>query len=311
MDDAIRRRLALPLALCSVLVLTPALAAQSQAVREVVLQPALSGHVLLPVTIDGTGPHTFLLDTGATHTAIAQPVAESLGFESLWDRFGDVQALTTRFQAERFQLRDVQIAEGIAPIDLHGVVIPVSPDQPAPVAGLLGADAIVGQRYTLDFAGLQLRFDDPPIEHVDGEIDAAGLLLGTATVRGAHNVRVMLDSGSAQTIVNPRLERRVRSRGMVVRMSVGGIDGRVGGIDGRVEEDARRAVLRDLQLGGLCIEAVGALEADLDIFSALGWTGEPAMVIGMDILQFARIDVDRETGVFQVQGGIDEVSCAR
>ena len=121
---------------------------------------------------------------------------------------------------------------------------------------------------------------------------------------GARSVRVMFDSGTARTLVNPRLQRRVTNRGMVVRMNVGGIDG-------RVEEEAQPVILRDLQVGGLCFEAIQVLEADLDIFSALGWESEPAMVIGMDVLQFARIDVDRERGIIQVEGGIEEVRCER
>lgn len=278
---------------------------------ELQLQRANSGHVLLPVTIDGDGPFTFLLDTGATHTAIAAPLAEQFGFVSAWALYGDVQALTTRFEAERFALEDVRLA-GQDPMDLVSVVIPVEEGQPIPVSGLLGADAIAASRYDIDFGAGRLTLDAHPARHADGQVADSGLLVGTAGLRrGVHRIHVMLDSGSARTLVNRRLQRQVSNRTMVVRM--GGTGSRIGGIDGNEQEEARPVILRHLQIGGLCIPAVAALEADLDIFRALGWEHQPAMVIGMDVLQHARVRVDRETGTYEIDASAasDALACER
>ena len=51
------------------------------------------------------------------------------------------------------------------------------------------------------------------------------------------------------------------------------------------------------------------LNADLDIFEHLGWENEPAIVLGMDLLQYADITVDRETGSFQIDAAVPDYAC--
>jgi len=294
-------------ALAAGALMTAALAVPGEAApaQEIVLERTPSGHLLLPVTIEGDGPFPFILDTGASHTAIAASVAERFGFQSRWDHVDDVQALTTRFEAERFALEALQF-DGQAPVDLTSVIIPVEEGQPVPVAGLLGADAIMAQRYTLDFAGGRLALDAPPASRADGRIDPAGLLVGEAgMLRATRPVHVMLDSGSARTIANLPLDRLVGSRHMIMRSMT------VGGIDGREIEEASLLAIRQFELGGLCFPALRVLQSDLDIFRHLGWEREPAMVIGMDLLQYAEITVDRETGTFQIDAAMPDYACDR
>lgn len=298
-------RLAMAVSACALLATVLAVPGEAAPAQEIALERAPSGHLLLPVTIEGDGPFPFILDTGASHTAIAASVAERFGFQSRWDHVDDVQALTTRFQAERFALEDLQF-DGQPPIDLTSVIIPVEAGQPVPVAGLLGADAILADRYTLDFAGGRLSLDSAPAGRSDGRIDPAGLLVGEAgMLRASRPVRVMLDSGSARTIANLPLDRLVGSRHMVMRSMT------VGGIDGREIEEASLLSIRRFELGGLCFPGLRVLQSDLDIFRHLGWEREPAMVIGMDLLQYAEITVDRETGSFQIEAAVSEYACDR
>ena len=275
----------------------PALAAD----EAIPLQHNPSGHLTLPVTIDGSGPFIFLFDTGASHTAIAQPV-ESLGFQSQWRELNDVQSLTTRFEAERFYIEGVDFSAQ-PPINLNAVVIPVSDEASNPVAGLLGADAILSPRYTIDFTEGEVRLQTGPVTRADGQVTDIGLLTGMArTYRGIGEIRVMLDSGSAYSIVNPRFGQRIRQR-------YGGIRFNINGVDNDVENEGRSVQVRALRIGGLCVGSIPALEADLDIFRALDWGGEPAMIIGMDILQFATVSVDRQSGHFQIDSTAPELAC--
>ena len=272
----------------------------------VTLLRAPSGHLIIEVEIGANGPYTFLLDTGASNTAIAQPVAEELGFDSVWENYGDVQSLTTRFSAERFALQDFRFAD-LAPISLNSVVIPVDRSQPHPVAGLLGADALPATRYQLNFSEATLTLDSAAPEHADGWVNPQNLLLGEAEVRRAMTgVRVLIDSGSARTLVNERLRNQIQNHG-------GGITYNINGVEGRLQDEtmvrAKSVVLRNLQLGGLCLNSVVALQADLDIFEALDWSRMPAMVIGMDVLQFATITVDRDTGVFEISAAETRDAC--
>lgn len=61
---------------------TPSAASNGQGITvpvKVVKGPNGATEVLLPVTIDGQGPFTFLLDTGASSSVIDTPVAQRLG----------------------------------------------------------------------------------------------------------------------------------------------------------------------------------------------------------------------------------------
>lgn len=300
--DSLRNLLLSGLAAATALCAGPATASPQQ---DIELQRASSGHLVLPVSIGGTGPFIFILDTGASHTAIASSVAQRFGFVPLSQRYDDVQTLTTRFEAERFPLYSLQFGDQ-APIDIDSVIIPVEEGQPAPVAGLLGADAIAARRYVLDFGNGRLEFSPEPLRHADGTIDAAGLLIGNASMlRTSRPVRVMLDSGSARTIANIPLDRMVGNRHMVMRSMT------VGGIDGREVEEASLTTIRQFQLGELCFPALRVLHSDLDIFRHLGWDDEPALIVGMDLLRYARVSVDRTSGSVQIDAATGEFACDR
>jgi len=270
----------------------------------VIMERAPSGHFLLPVHINNGGPYTFLFDTGASHTAIAQPVAESLGFQSVWTRTGDVQSLTTRFEAERFALDRLQFSQ-TGPVQINSVVIPAPEDSDNPVVGLLGADAITSDQYSVDFSTGTLRLYGTSLEYADGSVNALGLLLSDASVRrGISHINVIIDSGSARSIVNERLARYMRQRSHTVRFNINGVDD-------HIDMDAAPVTIRRFVIGGLCMNRFVALQADLDVFDSLGWIHEPAIVLGMDVLQYTNIQVDRETGRVQIDAAGDGTDCRR
>ncbi|MEE2566001.1 aspartyl protease family protein [Hyphobacterium marinum] len=288
------------LAMLTALAAPPALAEGER----LVMDRAPSGHFLVPVTINDTGPYTFIFDTGASHTAIAQPIAEALGFVSQWERTGDVQSLTTRFEAERFPLRRFEFAP-TGPLGLDAVVVPTDPDEPRPVAGLLGADAITSLRYAVDFSTGTLTYDADAAAHADGRVNPIGLLLAEARLlRGISHINVIIDSGSARSIVNPEMARNVRQRSNLIRYNINGVDD-------DIDMEAAPVAIRRFQIGGLCLDSVIALQADLDVFHALGWNTEPAIVLGMDVLQHASVTVDREAGIVQIDAAGDGIACSR
>ena len=262
-----------------------------------------SGHFTLEVTIGASDALTFVIDTGASHTAIAQPIAEELGFVSQWVELDDVQALTTRFEAERFMLNDLRIP-GLEPTNLNSVVVPVAPETPTVIAGLLGADALPAQRYSLDFSRSELVIDVPAPEHGDAIYNRSRRLI-FAKARlgsGSRRIDVLIDSGSARTLINSELGRNVRNRTIGVSFSVGGVSS-----DDPVQ--MQEAPLRRLQIGGMCVQRVSTLENDLDIFETLGWEHSPAMVVGLDILQYAKIIVDRQSGEVEISPADPQHDC--
>lgn len=281
-----------------------ALTGTAAAQTHVQLERAASGHMLLPVTLEDSEPRTFILDTGASHTAIAQTVAEEIGFVSQWQTFDLVQSLNARFDAERYQIDQLRVP-GLDPVSVYSVIIPVPADHPLPVAGLLGADAIDADRYEIDFDALQLILDSEAARHPDGQIERRGLLIGEARLRRrSAPVHVIIDTGSSHTLINRQLRRHLFDAGVQFNINVA-----VTGIEDAEGEDARPVLIRQLQIGGLCVEQAPALQSDLDVFDALGWGDEPAMILGMDTLRHARIRVDRTAGVFEISGTTEETRC--
>lgn len=302
------------LALASLTLMPPSLAQttsiqaapiQTAPIQTIVpLERAPSGHLLLPVTLNGGEPQTFILDTGASNTAIAQPIAETTGFVSQWQSYDLVQSLNDRFDAERYVI-DQLVMTGVDPVSVNSVIIPVPADHPLPVAGLLGADAIRSDRYEIDFEGASLILDSRAAEHSDGRIEPRGLLIGQAQLRRrSAPVHVIIDTGSSHTLINRELRRHLFDAGVQFNVNV-----RVTGIEDGDGEEAAPVLLRQLQIGGLCVDRAPALQSDLDVFDAMGWANEPAMVIGMDTLRHARLRIDREAGVFEISGMTDETRC--
>lgn len=269
------------------------------------LEPIGAGYLTLPVMIDGQGPYRFVFDTGASHTAIAEPVATALGFVSVWSDYDDIQSLTRVFTAERFELSRMQIGD-LDPIDINAVVVPVAPENPLVIAGLIGSDAIGPQGYQIDFARGVLDLDLHEARFADGLYDPERrLLYGAARIAGQREpVRVFIDSGSPYTIVNQAFRESPR-RGAGVNMRYG-----IFGVDDEEEEDGVDArPLRRVQFGGVCWGVATAIKAELDIFTALGWEDVPAMVMGMDMLSAGILTVDRETGFFDFEPATPEAAC--
>ena len=297
------------LALASLTLTPPSLAQtapiQTAPIQTIVpLERAPSGHLLLPVTLNGGEPQTFILDTGASNTAIAQPIAETTGFVSQWQSYDLVQSLNDRFDAERYVI-DQLVMTGVDPVSVNSVIIPVPADHPLPVAGLLGADAIRSDRYEIDFEGASLILDSRAAEHSDGRIEPRGLLIGQAQLRRrSAPVHVIIDTGSSHTLINRELRRHLFDAGVQFNVNV-----RVTGIEDGDGEEAAPVLLRQLQIGGLCVDRAPALQSDLDVFGAMGWANEPAMVIGMDTLRHARLRIDREAGVFEISGMTEATQC--
>jgi predicted aspartyl protease len=105
----------------------------------------LDGSLLfVPVTIDGQGPFSFVLDTGASNTTIDAALADELELPETGVE-GDVTGVTgdtigTAVEVESWQLGDVELdASVIVAVDLGG-----NGEEGIGVDGLLGSDVLSG-----------------------------------------------------------------------------------------------------------------------------------------------------------------------
>jgi len=265
------------------------------------LDRASTGQFLIDVTIAGEGPWPFMIDTGASHTTLALPVAEALGYVSTRDQLHPVQTLTAETLEERLIIADMRFGPARA-TSLNAVVADVVGGE---LQGLIGLDALAGERVRLDFPAGEIVFDVPSLAGAHGRIDPEhGVAMIEASVHGMREpVMVLVDTGSGFTLINSALARRLY-REPVARMQVGGITRT--SPSAAVEERAR---MERLRVGGLCARAIRAVHADVDVFRALGWRDRPAMVLGLDLLQHAVITVDGPSGAIRIDPGVRTLAC--
>lgn len=265
------------------------------------LERASTGQFLMDVTIAGEGPWPFMIDTGASHTTLALPVAEALGFTSTREHLHPVQTLTAETLEERLEIADMRFGPARAD-GLYPVVADVAGGE---IQGLIGLDALAGERVRLDFPAGDIVFDVSAPDGAHGRIDPVhGVAMMEASVRGVREpVMVLIDTGSGFTLINSALARRL-NREPVTRMRIGAITRSSPGAAVR-----ERARVERLQVGGVCVPALGALQADVDMFRALGWRDRPAMVLGLDLLQHAIITIDGPSGAIRLDPGAPSLAC--
>jgi predicted aspartyl protease len=265
-----------------------------------------SGHYALEVRLNGQGPYLFTLDTGASHSAVVQPLAEHHGFESTMETLSAIQTLTQAISTERFRVQTLGFA-GVHTHDVEAVVIQGTPAVGLSVLGIVGTNALEGRRVRVDYGAQRLWTAAIAPAHHDGQVHPGfNVLVGQARVAGFPvPVRVLIDTGSARTIVNSRLARWTERQLAERQIQIGGAGGRSELVNTR-----GFAELNQLQVGGLCMAKLMALEADVDVFRAFGWDRQPAMILGMDALQHAVLTIDYEQDRFELSPAAGVAPCS-
>jgi predicted aspartyl protease len=242
------------------------------------------------VNIDGQGPYPFIVDTGAERTVVSRELAEALSLPSL----GDVTLATV---ANVRRVPSVQIdSMRVGRRTLNDIRAPALERANMGAMGMLGVDSLRSQRVDFDFERQELTLSHSHIDDDDwpqdtivitGRTRLGRLILTDATVDG-QRVRVIIDTGSQQTVGNMELRRRLQARG---RLGDVGVMELIGVTGDRVF--AEYAVTRRLRLGGLHVNDMPIAFADFHLFSHLGLDRRPAILLGMDALRlFGRVSID-------------------
>lgn len=252
------------------------------------------------VMINRNGPFTFVIDTGAGRTSIADRLADRLQLEPMPPVMvhGITEARITRSVAvNRLQLGGMVFRDLTCPVFSH--------DQ-------LGADGLIG----LDVLGrFRLRFDVTrrsasltvrgvsivmggdsqtgtriPREGLRATTGRFGQLMLTQVFADGQPTIAFIDSGAQYSIGNLALRQAIsvqrRDGGRLTRaVPVYGVTGQ--------SLSAELAQVDDLRLGTNRLGATPLLFADLHCFGALGLADRPALLIGADLLgRFREVTLD-------------------
>lgn len=268
--------------------------------RPIPLMTNLFTRVGAAVFINNRGPFTFVIDTGAGITSIADSLADRLALPPLRPLLvhGITEArVTPSVAVGRLQLSGLAFRNLTCPV--------FSRDQ-------LGADGLIGldvlRRFRLRFnvmrrsANLTLggvaivmggdmqtgsRIHREGLRAVTGQFGQ--MMLTQVTVDGQPAV-AFIDSGAQYSIGNLALQRAVAAR-----LSVGGRLARAVPIYGVTGQSlsADPARIDELRLGSTRLGSTPLLFADLHCFQTLGLSNRPALLIGADLLgRFREVTLD-------------------
>jgi predicted aspartyl protease len=160
------------------------------------------------VYLNGSGPYSFLLDTGAESSAISPELAAHLALIPAYAVL-HVSVASER-KAPAHLVKRVSLG-GAAARDLEMIELPMETARKAagPIDGVLGQNFLGKVPWLLDIGRGHLVFD--PLRTLEPgasgsvvpEIDAGGRILVRATIDG-NPARLVLDSGAAQVVLFSR-----------------------------------------------------------------------------------------------------------
>jgi predicted aspartyl protease len=267
-----------------------------------------SGRVTVAVKVNGQGPFNFVVDTGANRTVLSAELAQMLKLPDAG--MAAIHGIAGVEPAPTALVRRLEVG-AVASLQIRA---PLLPRARLGADGLLGVDVLKNRRVSIDFGRNELRIGpsrNPETSAFDLRRWAAGdpdvpepsskrvvvparyrfgqLIIIEADVGGLP-VTAFLDSGSQNTVGNRALQRLVmgtnpdpRVRRFVVPLL---------SATGQTAQ-GELAALPTLRLGGLKLQGVMAVLADLHVFEIWDLASRPAILIGVDVMRsFDTVELD-------------------
>jgi predicted aspartyl protease len=251
-----------------------------------------SRRLTVQVMINGQGPFPFLVDTGASGSAISRELADQLGLT----RSGTVElhGLAGSQTVDTVRVNSLQVGRRVR----GGMTLSVIERDHLGAAGLLGLEWLGNNSLMLDYesrrmkVGSVLPLPDSQTVVVKARTKTSGLTLIDAVMPGAQ-LLAFLDSGSTTTVGNLALlevaKRNNAIVGEIVDVGLNSVTGQV--LDGRL------AVLSRLTLGAMTLRNVPLVVGPVHTFDYWGMGDKPAILIGSDVLQqFETVALDFKRG---------------
>lgn len=255
------------------------------------------GHVLTPVTIDGTETGTFAVDTGAASNVLHPRFADQAGIETLPETAIEVHGAHAKTSAIPVQLDSLAFGDVVA-TDVSAMVIDLShvegPDMR--LDGLVGAPLLRDYDLKLDFERRTLALYPP---HSVGSLAKAkgigsngirlvhGSLIYMEIVFDGVTITAVLDTGSGRSAINTAAAEALDITLPSMPASHGAeqaptIHRPIAAIPGMTIQ---------LEAATLTSEAAVGI-VDMPVFASLGLADEPAMILGTNFLVDRTLAVD-------------------
>lgn len=242
--------------------------------------------------VNGQGPFDFLVDTGASSSAISAELADQLalvrtGSNKLHSIAGTQSVSTARVE-------DLTVGKR----SRANMMVSVLPRSLLRMDGVLGLEWLGRASLLLDFqrqkmvVGEGLPLSDSQTVAVKSRLTRNGLMLIDAFIPDQRLV-AFVDTGSTTSVGNlPLLAAAREGRSIVGELS----DTELRSVTGQILP-ARATVVSRLMLGKLTLRNIPLLIGQVHTFDYWGFRDEPAIVIGIDILKkFHSVAIDSKRG---------------
>lgn len=241
--------------------------------------------VTVPVSIQGSGPYRFLVDTGAEATVVSQELATTLELPNAGR--ATIVGMASEKEAELVEVDNLRIGE----MDFCCLTSPVLRKMRIGADGILGLDSLQNSRVLMDFVDETMTVQDAREKLsnrgfsivIRANQKLGQLIIARARVDGV-STSILIDTGSQISIGNRALANALRSTstGRTEWEDVHG-SRQAGNV-----AIARRIKIDDVSLGNIPFAI-----ADAPPFAQLGLDTQPAMILGMQQLKmFRRVAID-------------------
>lgn len=249
----------------------------------------VNARMLVAVEIDNKGPFRFFVDSGADRSVIGYNLAQRLGLPAGPDVL--LHSTGSAVQAHTVHIGTLHVGAST----IHDISAPALPERFLGGDGMLGIDALIDQRLTIDFDKKTVVVQDTqrrdetagPDEVVVVARRRKGQLILTQARAGATPVAAVIDTGTEITVGNSALREKLlrRSRTPVMTTTLISVTGD--------QIPADLLAVPEIRIGDLLMHNVLIAFSDVPPFKLFGLQNEPAILLGSDILSsFRKVSLD-------------------
>jgi predicted aspartyl protease len=227
--------------------------------------------VLVPTSINGTGPYHFLFDSGATRSMISPVLASSLGISGGAAEAASGAGGATQLQVARLSSIAVGPVQQETPqVCISDDLLQIAKALDVQADGLIGCDFLKDLRVTIDYARTLLHFAHSSEERETADPSMQSAIFALTPIEPLIVLEVFANNhGPFQFALDTAAGRTVVSRELIEHLGISAESGRsVTGIGGSME--IQRAVLNTFRVGctvvtnhavvvGTFLEAIGAM----------------------------------------------------
>ncbi len=243
----------------------------------------------VPVSIEGRGPFSFVIDTGAERTVLSRKIATRLALDA--EEPAELISIAGSSMVDMVYVPQLTLGKK----SYDSLIAPVLLARHIGADGILGLDGLQDQRILFDFINNQISIEDtaaPRAMAANREIvvtarrKSGQLIFTEATIAGL-KVNVIVDTGAQVSIANMVLKKRLikRAKELGEENSLIAVTGQTLGVEfGKA---------RDFRIGRAQFANLPVAFADAPPFERLGMDKKPALLLGMDVLRkFDQVAID-------------------